>query len=122
MAFSLRSSARPAGRWGLQFEPPQDLPHVAGMITHSAFLLDQMGYPVRGPQAGFIPQRLRPTFESALDLVDLLHTQSRLASGTPSLFQPGTPFGLQLGRPLTHRLPVRAHSARNFRLAQAFRK
>ena len=82
-----------------------------------------MGYPVRGPQAGFfIPQRLWPAFESALDLIDLLYTQSRLASGTASLLQPGTPLGLQLGRSLTHRLPVRAHPARYFRLAQPFRK
>jgi hypothetical protein len=92
------------------------------MITHSAFLLDQMDYPVRGPQAGFIPQRLRPAFESALELVDLLHTQSWLASSSASLLQPGTPFGLQLGRPLTHRLPMRAHLARYFRLTQPLRK
>ena len=83
------------------------------MITHPACLLDQMDYPVRGPQVGFIPQRLRPAFESALDLVDLRRTQSRLASGTASLLQPRTPLGKQLGRPLTHRLPVRAHPARS---------
>lgn len=92
------------------------------MITHPASLLDQMDHPVRGPQAGFIPQRLRPAFKSALDLVELLRTQSRLASGAAGLLQPSTPIGLQLGRPLTHRLPVRAHPACYFRLAQAFRK
>ena len=81
------------------------------MITHPACLLDQMDYPVRRPQAGFIPQRLRPAFESILDLVDLRRTQSRLASGAAGLLQPSTPLGKQLGRPLTHRLPVRAHSA-----------
>ena len=42
---------------------------MPGMIAHPAFLLDQMDYPVRRPQAGLIPQRLRPAFESALDLV-----------------------------------------------------
>ena len=45
------------------------------MIPHPAFLLDLMDYPVRGPQAGCIPQRLRPAFESVLDLVNLLRTQ-----------------------------------------------
>ena len=92
------------------------------MINHPAFLLDQMDYPVRRPQAGFIPQRLRPAFESTLDLVDLRRTQSRLASGTACFLQPRPPLGKQLGRPLTHRLPVRAHPACYFRLAQAFRK
>ena len=64
-------------RWPLATpsQPPQDLPHVPRMIPHPAFLLDQMDYPVRGPQAGFIPQRLRPAFESVLDLVNLLRTQ-----------------------------------------------
>src|ERR1700674_459123 len=95
---------------------------MSRVITHPAFLLDQMDYPVRRPQTGFIPQRLRPAFESVLDLADLLRTQSRFASGAASLLQPGTSFGLQLGRPLTHRLPVRAHPARYFRLAQAFRQ
>lgn len=82
------------------------------MITHPAFLLDQMGYPVRRPQTGFIPQRLRPAFESVLDLADLLRTQSRFAPGPASLLQPGTSFGLQLGCPLTHRLPMGTHPAR----------
>jgi hypothetical protein len=81
---------------------------MSRVITHPAFLLDQMGDPVRRPQTGFIPQRLRPAFESVLDLADLLRTQSRFASGAASLLQPRTPIGLQLGRPLTHRLPVRA--------------
>jgi hypothetical protein len=66
---------------------------MSRVITHPAFLLDQMGYPVRRPQTGFIPQRLRPAFESLLDLADLLRTQSRFAAGTASLLQPGTPFG-----------------------------
>jgi hypothetical protein len=92
------------------------------MITHPACLLDQMDYPVRRPQAGFIPQRLRPAFESILDLVDLRRTQSRLASGAAGLLQSSTPLGKQLGRPLTHRLPVRAHPACYFRLAQTLRK
>ena len=95
---------------------------MSRVITHPAFLLDQMGDPVRRPQTGFIPQRWRPAFESVLDLADLLRTQSRFASGAASLLQPRTPIGLQLGRPLTHRLPVRAHPARYFRLAQAFRE
>jgi len=81
-----RSLATPA-------EPPQDLPDVTRMITHPASLLDQMDHPVRGPQAGFIPQRLRPAFKSALDLVELLRTQSRLASGAAGLLQPSTPIG-----------------------------
>src|SRR6202030_2372679 len=92
-----RSLATPA-------ELPQDLPHMSRVITHSAFLFDQMGYPVRRPQTGFIPQRLRLAFESLLDLADLLRTQARFASGAASLLQPGTPFGFQLGCPLTHRL------------------
>jgi hypothetical protein len=75
---------------------------MSRMITHPAFLLDQMGDPVRRPQTGFIPQRLRPAFEPDLDLADLRRTQSRFASGAASLLQPGTPFGLQLGCPLTH--------------------
>src|SRR6202040_1439173 len=110
-----RSLATPA-------ELPQDLPHVSRVITHPAFLLDHMDYPVRSPQAGFIPQRLRPAFEAVLDLADLLRTQSRFAAGAASLLQPGTPFGFQLGCPLTHRLPMRTHPARHFRLAQPFRK
>jgi len=56
---------------------------MPGVITHRAFLLDQMDYPVRGPQAGFIPQRLWPAFESALDLVNLLRTQPRLSAPKP---------------------------------------
>jgi hypothetical protein len=67
---------------------------MSRVITHSGFLLDQLGYSVRRPQAGFIPQRLRPAFESLLDLADLLSTQARFASGTASLLQPSTSFGL----------------------------
>src|SRR6202040_1976760 len=110
-----RSLATPA-------ELPQDLPYMSRVITHPAFLLDQMGDPVRRPQTGFIPQHLRPAFEALLDLVDLLRTQSRFASGAASLLQPGPPFGLQLGGPLTHRLPMRAHPARHFRLTQPLRE
>src|SRR5208337_3947844 len=61
-------------------QPPQDLPRVPRMIVHCAFLLDQMDHPVRRPPAGCISQRLRPAFESPLDLVDLLRAQPRLAS------------------------------------------
>src|SRR6202140_2228619 len=89
-----RSLATPA-------ELPQDLPHMSRVITHPAFILDQMGDPVRRPQTGFIPQRLRPAFESMLDLADLLRTQARFASGAARLLQRGTPFSLQLGCPLT---------------------
>src|SRR5712672_1466416 len=75
------------------------------------------------PSTGwFHTQRLRPAFESILDLLDLRRTQSRLASGAAGLLQPSTPLGKQLGRPLNHRLPVRAHPACYFRLAQALRK
>src|ERR1700736_3985606 len=95
---------------------------MSRVITPPALLVDQMGDPVRRPQTGFIPQRLRPTFESVLDLADLPRTQSRFASGAASLLQPGTSFGLQLGCPLTHRLPMRTHPARHFRLAQPFRE
>ena len=73
---------------------------MSRMITHPAFLLDQMGDPVRRPQTGFIPQCLRPAFEPDLDLAELPRTQSRSASGAASLLQPGTPFGRQLGCPL----------------------
>jgi hypothetical protein len=95
---------------------------MSRVIIHPAFLLDQMGYPVRRPQTGFIPQRLRPAFESLLELADLLRTQARFAPGAASLLQPGTPFGFQLGCPLTHRLPMRTHPARHFRLAQPLRE
>jgi hypothetical protein len=54
------------------------LPHMSRVITHPAFILDQMGDPVRRPQTGFIPQRLRPAFESVLDLADLRRTQLKL--------------------------------------------
>src|ERR1019366_4935493 len=79
----------------------------------------QMDHPVRRPQAGFIPQRLRSAFESTLDLADLLRTQPRLAPGTPSLPKPSQTFGVQLGRPPAYRLPMRADPARYFRLAQS---
>src|ERR1700680_2013965 len=95
---------------------------MSRVITHPAFMLDQMGDPVRRPQTGFIPQRLRPAFEAVLELADLLRTQSRFAAGAAGLLQPGTPFSLQLGRPLTHRLPMRTHPARHFRLAQPLRE
>ncbi len=92
------------------------------MITHPTFLLDQMDYPVRSPQAGFIPQRLRPASESALELVDLLRTQSRLAPGSTRLLQPSASVDAQLRRPLAHRLPMGAHPARHFRLTQSLRE
>src|SRR4030081_2243656 len=57
MALSSRSRARPADRWKLH-PSRRRIFHLPRMITHPAFLLDQMDYPVRGPQAGFIPQRL----------------------------------------------------------------
>ena len=74
---------------------------MSRVITHSGFLLDQMGDPVRRPQTGFIPQRLRPAFESVLDLADLLRTQARFASGATGLLQARTPFFFQLLCPAT---------------------
>jgi hypothetical protein len=65
---------------------------MSRVITHPAFLLDQMDDPLRRPQAGFIPQRLRPAFESVLDLADLLRTQSRFAFGAASLLHPARPL------------------------------
>ena len=117
IAFS--SHSHPAGRQQLQPSCRRIFHTCPGVITHSAFLLDQMGDPVRRPQTGFMPQRLRPAFEPDLDLADLLSTRARFAPGAASFLQPGAPFGFQLGCPLTHRLPMRTHPPRHLRLAQS---
>jgi len=100
-------------------EPPQNLPRMSGVIVHTTFLDDQMGYAVGGLQAGFIAERPRPAFESTLDLIDLIRIQPRLASGAASLAKSGQPFGVQLGRPSAYGLPMGADPARDFRLAEA---
>ncbi len=77
------------------------------MVADAAFLLDQVRHPPRRPQTGFIAQSLRPTLQPALDLVEVLRTQPRFASGPPGFLQPRQPGRLPLLRPATHRLPMR---------------
>ena len=96
---------------------PQDAPRMSGMVLNAACLLDEMGHARRGPQAGLVAQRLRAALQSRDDALAVVLAQARLAPGADGLLQPGAPFLFQFGGPLPHRLPVRAHPPRHFRLA-----
>ena len=57
------------------------------MVLHPAFVLDQVGYPPRRPQAGFIAQRLRPAFQSPFDAPQCFRTETGLAQSSSRLLQ-----------------------------------
>ena len=65
---------------------------MARMILDTAFLLDQVRHPRRGPQTGFIPQSLRTLFEPLLDLLELLGLRRGLRPARPAFFSPARPF------------------------------
>jgi hypothetical protein len=82
---------------------------VPRVITNLTFVLDQMGHTVRGPQATLIAEVLRPTLEPAFNLLYVLRTKSWLTARATGSLQPLASVLSQLGRPLTHRLAMRAH-------------
>jgi hypothetical protein len=59
------------------------------MVTDPTFFLDQVRHPPRRPQTGFVTQSFWPTLQSALDLLQIFHTQPRFASGAPRFPQTG---------------------------------
>lgn len=60
----------------------------------AAFPLDQFRHARRGPQAGFVPQRFRATFQFLLNAPQLGHAQPRFASCPPGLLQRRTTLPL----------------------------
>jgi hypothetical protein len=89
------------------------------MVLYPAFVLDQMSYPPRSPQPGFVAQNLRSALQALLDAAQIVRMQTRSATGPPRLLQGPQSALLKLLRPATHRLAMRTHLPRYFGLSNS---
>jgi hypothetical protein len=69
--------------------------------------------------AAFISQSFRSTLQPALDPLYVFGVKSRTAAGPTGLPETLPPLLAQLGRPLTHRLPMGPNLAGHFQLTQS---
>ena len=118
IASSSRSKARPVGRWQLH-------PNCRNIRqTWPGWYVTPQASPIKWATRLAVhrlvsyPSCFGSPFQTALDLLQIRRAQSRLASGTPRLLEPGSAVLRQLSRPSIHRLAVHPHPTRHRRLRQ----
>src|SRR6266581_494954 len=98
---------------------PQDFPDVAGVVTNSKLLLDQVPDPPQSPQRRLVAQSFRSLQQALLQPLQVLPAQTRLAPGPTCLLQPFPPLlGQRLG-PAVHTGMAHAQPPADFGLAQS---
>lgn len=90
-----------------------------GRVLYAALALDQIRDAPRGPQAGPIPERLRPPLEPGFDLFPVRIRQLRRTPGPKRPFQRIASALGELLHPPIHRLAMDADTPRDFRFAHA---
>ena len=112
--------SRPSGgALATPLQLPENAPHVPGMITHAALLLDEFGHPVECPQARGVPQSFGPPLECALHPFELRRAESRLSACTPRMPEPAAAMLGQLLRPPLDGLAVHSELTRHFSFRHA---
>ena len=82
------------------------------VVPDATFSLDQIRNARRGPQTGFVSERLWASLQFLRDALQIGGTEPRLASGASGLLQSGPAFPLHLFGPTMHRLSVHGQDAR----------